>query len=79
MGVGCGLRSEKRLMAGITEQKKFHYSEYCRLAEESRNLYRIWDIAMVSEKTRAPHYAKAAELRRQTDEHKQKFIDLRGT
>lgn len=63
-------------MSGMTAEEVFHYSEYCRLAEEACALYRKWDMAMVPDRIKKPHYAKAAELRRQADEHKQKYIDL---
>ena len=61
---------------GMTEEEKHHYSEYCRLAEESRAIYGEWDVKQVPDKVKAPHYRRAAQLRRQADKHKEAFIKL---
>lgn len=61
---------------GLTEEEKHHYDEYCRLAGEARAIYHIWDCKPLPDKVKAPHYKRAAELRKQADGHLEAFIKL---
>ena len=61
---------------GFTPEERHHYEEYCRLAEEARAIYRYWDTQAVPDRIRRPHYARAAKLQKQADDHKRQYIEL---
>ncbi len=67
------------MSGGMTAEEKYHYGEYCRLRDESLAIYHEWDLKSISDKLKAPHYARAAELMRKADWHKSVWVNLGGT